>query len=159
MGPLTKDQRNYALGLLRAGETQTEVARHFNVSQSTISRLLSRFQETGAVTDRPRSGRPRVTTAVEDRFMRLRHLRNRFISASSTVQSMPAVRRISDQTVRNRLHSFGLWARRPYRGAVLTQRHRQRRLQWGNQHRHWTVRNDWRHVWFSDESFFFAPTP
>ena len=67
---------------------------------------------------------------------------------------MTAARRISDQTVRNRLHDAGLWARRPYRGPVLTDRHRQNRLQWANQHRQWTVANDWRRVWFSDESFF-----
>ena len=154
MVPLTKDQRNNALGLLQAGQTQTQVARHFNVSQSTISKLLARYQAPGSVADRPRWGRPRVTTAVEDRFIRLRHLVDRFISASSTVLSMPVVRSVFEQTVRNRLRSAGLRSRRPHRGAVLTHRHRQSRRQWANQYRHWTVRNDWRHIWFSDESFF-----
>ncbi|XP_070195944.1 uncharacterized protein [Littorina saxatilis] len=51
-------------------------------------------------------------------------------------------------------HEAGLRARRPHRGAVLTRRHRQNRVQWGNQHLRWTVRNHWRHVWFSDESYF-----
>lgn len=154
MAPLTLQQRLNIIGRLQAGQSQSVVARHFDVAPSTISRLWRRFQQTDSVADRPRSGRPRATTPAEDRLIRLRHLRNRFENASFTAQTMPQGRRISDQTVRNRLHDAGLWARRPYRGPVLTARHRHTRLQWANQHRRWTVGNDWRRVWFSDESFF-----
>ena len=35
-----------------------DVARHFQRHESTISRLLNRFQQTENVADRPRSGRP-----------------------------------------------------------------------------------------------------
>ena len=38
--------RNMAIGRLQAGETQSSVARRLNVSQSTISRLVTRFQQT-----------------------------------------------------------------------------------------------------------------
>ncbi|KAK7116305.1 hypothetical protein V1264_002010 [Littorina saxatilis] len=154
MARLSREDRQIALGRLQAGQSQSAIARHFHVSQSTISRLWVRFQATGSVADLPRAGRPRATTAAHDRFIRLRHLRNRFLSASSSVQALPGPHRLSDQTVRNRLHEAGLRARRPHRGAVLTRRHRQNRVQWGNQHLRWTVRNHWRHVWFSDESYF-----
>ncbi|KAK7090632.1 hypothetical protein V1264_010402 [Littorina saxatilis] len=154
MARLSREDRQIALGRLQAGQSQSAIARHFHVSQSTISRLWVRFQATGSVADLPRAGRPRATTAAQDRCIRLRHLRNRFLSASSSVQALPGPHRLSDQTVRNRLHEAGLRARRPHRGAVLTRRHRQNRVQWGNQHLRWTVRNHWRHVWFSDESYF-----
>ena len=154
MASLSINLRNIAIGRLHAGESQSQVARHLNVHQSTISRLWHRFQATGSVEDRHRSGRPRVTTAAEDRFIRLRHLRDRFTTASSTAQSLPAGRHVSDQTVRNRLHDAGLRAQRPHRGPVLTRRHRQNRLLWANQHRPWAADNQWRRVWFSDESFF-----
>lgn len=154
MPRLSPVQRENALGRLQAGQTRTNVARVLNVSPSTISRLWTRFQRTGSSADAPRTGRPRVTTQAQDRFIRLRHLRNRFLPASSTVQIIPGARRISDQTVRNRLHAAELRAYRPLRGNVLTRRHHQARLQWATQHRHWTLRNHWRHVWFSDESSF-----
>lgn len=154
MPRLSRAQRENALGRLQAGQSQTNVARALHVAPSTISRLWDRFQTTGSTADAPRSGRPRVTTPAQDRFIRLRHLRNRFLPASSTVQALPGARRISDQTVRNRLHASGLRAYRPVRGNVLTRCHRQARLQWATQHRHWTSRNHWRHVWFSDESQF-----
>ena len=49
--------------------------------------------------------------------------------------------RVSVQTVRNRLHSAGLRARRPYVGVPLSQRHRQARLAWTRQHRRWLTNN------------------
>ena len=71
-----------------------------------------------------------MTTPAQDRFIRLRHLRNRFLSAQSTVQALPGNQRISRQTVRNRIHGAGLRAYRPYQGNVLTRRHRQARMLW-----------------------------
>ena len=154
MPPLSRDNRWAAVGRLQAGQSQSHVARELNVAQSTISRLWARFQATGSVDDQPRAGRPRGTTAAQDRLIRLRHLRNRFLPASATAQELPGPRRVTDQTVRNRLRDAGLRAMRPLRGPVLTRRHCHNRLLWGNQHRNWTVRNNWRHVIFSDESFF-----
>jgi hypothetical protein len=59
--------------------------------------------------DRARSGRPRVTTARQDRLMRLTHLRNRTRTAVETAitTSGTHIHRISAQTVRNRLREFG----------------------------------------------------
>lgn len=154
MPRLSQAERDNALGRLQAGQGQSEVAHYFNVSQSTLSRLLSRQRTTGSTADRTRSGRPLVTTPAQDRYIRISHLRNRFQSASATAQQLAGGRRVSDQTVRNRLHAAGLSARRPVRGPVLTQRHRVNRLQWATNHLPWTLRNNWNRVWFSDESHF-----
>lgn len=54
-------------------------------------------------------------------------------------------------TVRNRLRQYGLNARRPYVGSVLTRRHRQERLRWGRAHQRFT-RRQWSKVLFSDET-------
>ena len=45
-----------------------EVADTFNVSQRQVQRIRKRYEETGYVFDKPRSGRPRKTTAREDRL-------------------------------------------------------------------------------------------
>ena len=47
----------------------SDVANYFNVSRTTIHRLKGRVDETGSVNDKMRSGRPRPTSAVEDRFI------------------------------------------------------------------------------------------
>ena len=66
---MTFEQRERAIGMLTAGMSARDVAQHFQRHESTISRLLNRFQQTGNVADRPRSGRPRKTTPREDRFL------------------------------------------------------------------------------------------
>ena len=60
---------------------QKDVAWHFHRHESTISRLLNIFQQTGKVADRPRSGRPRKTTPREDRILTTSSPCNRFLSS------------------------------------------------------------------------------
>ena len=69
---LSNDQ--CAVSMLEAGVNQAVVAREFGVHRSTISRLQSKFHETITVADRPRAGRPRVTTLRQDRTIRLMHM-------------------------------------------------------------------------------------
>ena len=59
-------------------------------------------------------------------------------------------RRIHPITVRNRLRSSGLKARRPYKATRLTLRYRQRRLQLARQHIRFN-RRQWGTVLFTDE--------
>ena len=62
MARLTEVQRGQAIALLMQGQTQRQVAMQFGVNVSTIERLVRRLRETGRLADRPRTGRPRVTT-------------------------------------------------------------------------------------------------
>ena len=81
-------------------------------------------------------------------------MRNRTLTARETATNVPSLRRISAQTVRNRLRENGLRASlRPYFGAVLRRRYRLASIQWCNRVRGWDLQN-WRRVWFSDESRF-----
>ncbi|CAM1310423.1 Uncharacterised protein r2_g2073 [Pycnogonum litorale] len=130
MPRLNNAQRNNAIGRLEAGMSRSEVTRFFHVSPSTISRLWTRYQQPETTRDLPRSGRPRSTTTAQDRYIRLRHLRQRMTTATSTASTIPGLGTISDQTVRNRLRDAGLRARRPVRRIVLTRHHRQVRFQW-----------------------------
>ncbi|GFV22173.1 transposable element Tcb2 transposase [Trichonephila clavipes] len=60
---------------------------------------------------------------------------------------------VSTQTVRNRLHGVGLYARRPMEYVRLTSRHRRDRREWAKEHVNWR-KNEWSNVPFSDESRF-----
>jgi transposase len=153
MPSLNEAQRKNAIGRLKAGESQTAVVRVFNVSQTTISRRWDRCQQNGSTRYLPRSGRPRVTTAAQDRYIQLRYLREQFTTATSTASAIPGVRRISDQTVGNLLQHAGIRAKCLVKAVVLNQQHSQNRLQWAPTHRVWPQQR-WRTVWFSDESRF-----
>ena len=80
MPRLNNNERNQA----NAGMSATVVLRHFRCTRKTIERLRRRFRVTGNVADLPRSGRPRVTTAADDRYIVLQHLRNRCLTATAT---------------------------------------------------------------------------
>ena len=78
---MTLEQRNRGLGMLEAGMAVTHVARNIGVSHRTISRLRTKFNATGSLKDRPRTGLPRKTTANEKRYITLASHRNRFASS------------------------------------------------------------------------------
>ena len=122
--------RGRAIALLMQGQRQQQVANHFGVNVSTIERLVRRLRETGHLADRPRSGRPRMTSRRQDRTIRLAHLRNRHLTATETALNTVGThnRQISPKTVGSRLREIGLRARRPYVGLPLTQARRLRRM-------------------------------
>ena len=126
MSRFNKAQCKDVIGWLQADESQTVVAAAITVSQSTISRLLERHHQHCSTNDRNRSGRPRVTTAAQDR-VHLRHLRDRLATATATVSAIPGQRRIS---VRNRRRDSRIRVRRPVKAVVLKLEHRWNRLQW-----------------------------
>ena len=45
------------------GHRQNTIAYMLRMTQGAVSRILRRHRETGTMTPRPRSGRPRVTTS------------------------------------------------------------------------------------------------
>ena len=104
---MTFEQRERAIGTLTAGMSATDIARYFQRHESTISRLLNRFQQSGNVADRPRSGRPRKTTSREDCFLTTSSGHNRFLSSRKLGRLLRNATdaRVCGRTVRNRLHA------------------------------------------------------
>uniref|UniRef100_A0A4W5MPX7 Tc1-like transposase DDE domain-containing protein n=1 Tax=Hucho hucho TaxID=62062 RepID=A0A4W5MPX7_9TELE len=147
--------RERALGMLQGGKRTADVARAINCNVHTVRRLRQRCRETGWTADRPRSGRPRVTTPAQDRYIQASHLWDRYRMATTTARVTPGTHNpsISAQTVRNRLRDAGLKACRPVVRQVLTRHHRQQHCLWAQTHCCWT-RQDWQKVLFTDESRF-----
>ena len=108
--------------MLSASLSARDVTRHFQRHESTISRLLNRFQQTWNVADRPRSGRLRKTTPRENRFLTTSSRRNRILSSRKLgcLLMNATSTRVCDRTVRNRLLAARLKACRPYVGIPMT---------------------------------------
>ena len=132
--------RECALGKLQGGMRAADVARAINCNVCTVRHLRQRYRETGPTADHPRSGRARVTTTAQDRYIRTSHLWDRYRMATTTARVTPGTHNpsISAQTVRNRLREAGLRVCRPVVRQVLTRHHRQQRRLWAENHRHWT---------------------
>ena len=91
----------------------------FNVHKSKIHRLLQRLTQSGSVSDRRRSGRPRITSATEDRRIRTTHLKDRswFTTACETSRQLNGRNNVSRNTVGRRLNAFGIQSRIPAKKA------------------------------------------
>ena len=53
------------------GKSIREITITFKVSSSAVAKTIKRYDETGSHEDRQRNGRPRVTSAIEDKFFRV----------------------------------------------------------------------------------------
>ena len=86
MASLSNAERELAIGMMQAETSKIDIARLLRCSHVTIHALWNRYQRSGSVADRPRPGRPRVTTPREDRRIRLTHLpvSNRYQMARCT---------------------------------------------------------------------------
>ncbi|GFU63514.1 transposable element Tcb2 transposase [Trichonephila clavipes] len=143
------------VGMLKSSRSQTEVSRILNVDQSMISRLWQRFQRAENVTREPVSGRPRVTTPRQDRYLVIsaRHQMGSTARELGSALTVATGIRISRQTVYRRLNYASLHARRPAVCIPLTSAHKLACLNWSLKHRHWSV-GEGTNVMFSDESRF-----
>ncbi|GFT90787.1 transposable element Tcb2 transposase [Trichonephila clavipes] len=149
--------RDRIIGRLEWGRTQLEVSEELGIARSVLSRLWQRFQNDGNVSRCYSTGRPRVTTPKEDRYIYLAVTakRNRRSTASDLSRQLSSATctTVSRQTVYRRLGHIGLYARRPVRCVSLTATHCRLRLTWSREHALWTPQQ-WSCVMFSDESRF-----
>lgn len=151
---LTREEMLRAVGMLEAGAVQRDVAEAIGTGQNVISRLWSRYHDTGDVAER-HSGRNRITTQRQDLFLQVTARRQSNVTAMQLVLRLQSEHQllVSDQTVRRRLHEANLHARRPLRTPALRRGNRGRRLQWAREHLQWQ-NHRWSTVLFTDESRF-----
>ena len=84
MPRIPQNLREHVIGMLNAGMTINTVAMNIGCSTPAIRHLRQRFQAAGHTEDRPRSGRRRVRTRCQDRYIWNTHLHNRFQTATAT---------------------------------------------------------------------------
>ena len=135
-----------------------KLGKTLKVSPSAVAKTIKRYKETGSHEDRPRKGRPRVTSAAEDKFIRVTSLRNRRLTAAQIRDQVNATqssssRHISRTTVKRRLCESGLHGRIAARKPLLRTGNKQKRLVWAKEHKEWTL-DQWKSVLWSDESKF-----
>ncbi|GFW28156.1 transposable element Tcb2 transposase [Trichonephila clavipes] len=140
------------IGKLEEGRTVTSVAAEFGINKSVVSRAWKAFQTTGTAVRKVGGGRPRTTTAGDDRYIILQAKRGQQQSANAIAQQLCTAvgQQLSRFTMARRLHKGGLFALRPERCLPLKVGHR---LQWCREHKNWTT-DQWSRILFMDESRF-----
>ncbi len=130
-------------GEAELGVTCTQIGRNLNVPRITVQSFLGRLQTTPSGVNKPRSGRPPLTTPREARIL-LRQLRSepkvtwRQVKRNTGINLDP---RTLNVTLRAHGISHWLALKRP----KLTSKIALLRLKWAIKHKDWTV-DQWRKV-------------
>lgn len=143
--------RGRIIGLWEAGCTSRAIAEELGLHRSTVYKWISRWQEEGSVSTKPRSGRPKVTTPEQDEAI-VERVRERPLT--------PVVKHTNDlglacsySTVRRRLHAAKVKCHVPAEKEVVTPGNKDDRMGFALQY----SREDelfWNNVIFTDEKCF-----
>ena len=150
---LSHDDRIKIVVLREEGYSLAEIASRIKTSRSCVSKTLSRLRETGSVDDRRRSGRPKISSQIQDRALVRISLHNRKLTSAQLKREWQDTSGIdcSSRTIRRRLDNAGLYGRVARKKPLLTDRHKTARLNWAKERKDWTL-NEWNKVIWSDES-------
>ena len=109
---LSERQRNIIVELTLAGLTAQYISDRFNCSISTIQRIRKRYGETGRCQILPCSGRPKKTTALNERYLRRLVKRIRFSPKAQLPQELLTHigHPVSIWTVQRMLHSHAIYS-------------------------------------------------
>lgn len=145
-----------------------QIAKKLNVARSTVTETLQRYEETGDVADRPRSGRPSTALSNDnienensDHNISINNNSNNPISHAIQHNNFtaPSIRNfishyyhntISLSTINKLRHRFGFHSVKAQSRPKLTETHQAKRLKFAEEH----VDESWHGMIFTDEAWF-----
>ena len=144
---ISSEDRHAVVLLDEEGYNQQQISLH----QSSVSWILRKFSSSNSTGNKPRTGRPRVTTARDDKVIARHAVKDPFAS-SHVIQRLLPSPAPSARTIRRRLQSeHGLRSHHPAKKPFLTKKQQLNRMKFCREHRAWTV-DQWNKVLWSDES-------
>ena len=124
---LPDDTNNTIVQLIEGGYRASEVANILNISKSTISKLLKRWQERGDTENKPRKGRSKFASKRGERVLnRIAKTLRRATLKDITSEFNRTPVKVSRRTVQRTLHSLG-YTRRSVRKSIGREDKRSRR--------------------------------
>ena len=147
---LTEFQRGLVIGAYLVCRSAKQVARTLKMPRTTVSRWITRYEQTKTVDRAPGSGRPRKTTVRTDRVLFRLARKHRFASCNELLSHWQT--QISRRTLTRRLRERKLRQYRPCRVPLLSRNNIRARLDWAMRRCHWRLQ--WNRVIWSDESRF-----
>lgn len=141
--------------LRKAGKSMGQIAQIVGVSKNGVATTLKRLDETKSNNDRKRSGRPKKTSAADDRHILLLSKKNRFKTAPEIRAEINKTlsKAISTSLVKSRLVEKGYFGRVAVRKPLLRPANRRKRLIFAQKYKNWTM-DQWKSVLWTDESKF-----
>ena len=148
--------RQAIVKLHKEKHTIIEISKKVKRSKSVVGRVVKSYNDTGKIVSAFKTGRPRKTSAREDRIMQRMSLKNRFKSCTEIkrVMNCTSCVNVSRPTDSRRLQEIGLFNRTPTKKPLVSSKNNNnKRLEFANRYVIWTYEN-WVKVFFSNESKF-----
>ena len=147
--------RQAIVKLHKENHTIRDISEKVIRSKSVVGRVVKSYNDTGKRVSAFKTGRPRKTSAREDRIMQLMSLKDRLKSWTEIKRVMNSTScvNVSRQTVSRRLQEIGLFNRTPRKKPLVCSKNKKKRLEFANRYVIWTYEN-WAKVFFSDERTF-----
>lgn len=132
---------------------QSEIAKLYDVSQATISKLAKKINETGSIARKSGSGRPSSLSSEDTAFLIAEVKKDPRVGSNKLTNELLKHRNISvsPRTIRYKLSSIGLKGRLACFKPLLTKKHALARINFAKKHISWS-NTSWDQVIWSDET-------
>ncbi len=149
---LTDRAKIEAIAMKKRGCSYSEIAETLGTSKSTIHNIIQRFEETGNVKERARSGRPKISTPTDDRILVRIAKKNRRLPSHQLAKqwNLSSGLTASPSLVRKRLVSAKMEWKAAVRKPRLSRNQKLPRKKWCSHLNKWNF-DTWKRVIFSDE--------
>ena len=129
-----------------------EIARITKIPERTVRYNIAKIRDEGSVEHRGGNGRPRKITASNSIVIGQWLRRNNELTSKEIAKKLFQTRNlnVSRWTVLRQLFRMGYKSTLPRATPMLTKEHKERRIQWAQQH----LDDNWNRTIFSDESSF-----
>jgi transposase len=149
---LTPQQKSFIVSQLGTSKSDREIGREAGCVHTTVSNLRKKWEETGSIEDRPRSGRPHALAPQDQKQLERLIKKKRSANAAELTDDMQRKlrRRINERTIRRERRALGFHPAHAHKRPLLTEEHERKRLEFAQVNLH----TDWKYVVFDDESHY-----
>lgn len=150
---LSSQFKNLIIEEIQNSTPYSKISAQFKVPKNTISNIYKRFCARGHVLRADGSGRPRKTTAFEDKQLIRLSKKDPFKNAVQLNAEMRSAYDVkcSSSTIKRRLRDADLPGRRPAKKPFVSVKNRKARIAFAEKHVSWTPQQ-WSKILWSDES-------
>ena len=128
--------RDRVIFLRQNGQSYREIGKTLNLSFRTVQYIVKKYEKTKSTDNQPRTGRPKVLTNRERRYIIKKATKYPFTSAQALCNDVASTsgKSVCPQTIRNVLHSAEIFGRAARKKPFINNVNREKRLKFAKTH-------------------------